>query len=216
MSNVIASANVTRVVSVYATKGGSKMKAIDSSAMTFGELIADMAENEIEFNIKTHKATIATGSMKHVTLDVMTATLPNEAFSLVIVQKEGKGGAMELEWPEDVAPAQQRNTFLRNLREMGDAIKDFFSEGEAYHKKKSAELKELIDKWNESLNSDDTTDTVTEVNDDSIVVENEAGAKKLVSTPPKSEIASTIRLLMNLPDVKVGGENREALEDLES
>lgn len=204
-----------RNVTVYATTGKG-MEVFKSTASVFGELIREFAEHGIDFNMTTHKVNITGGPFRRVTFEVADAELPAGPFTVVIVQKEGKAGAEKLEWPEDdVDPSQQRNRAVAAIRALGQKAIDFFSKEKEYYRLRSDEIKELIEEWNEQVEESSIELGRNPLSGVSVNRDEETGDISVTMTPSKKEIAVTIRLMMNLPDVKTEGPNREALDDLQ-
>lgn len=77
-----------RQVKIFTTASGNG-KIIETSAITFGELMADMKTNGVDFNIDSMKAIV--GETKNV-LEIESALLPEGNFGLFLFPKKTKSG----------------------------------------------------------------------------------------------------------------------------
>lgn len=75
-------------VKIYTTASGNG-KIIETSATTFGELMVDMMQNGVDFNIDSMKAIV--GETKNV-LEIESALLPEGNFGLFLFPKKTKSG----------------------------------------------------------------------------------------------------------------------------
>lgn len=122
-----------RKVKVYSTATG--LKVIESSATTWGELQADLDNNNVSYSGMN---VVENVNNSNLTLD--EAKLPESDFVLMLTPKKTKSGA-DLPYKEVRAKIQQI------IAEYGDEAKAHFNVGKNYTMKSTADLNALYNSW---------------------------------------------------------------------
>ena len=122
-----------RKVKVYSTAFG--LKAINSSATTWGELTNDLDANNI-----TYSGMNAVENVNNSTLMLSEARLPEGEFVLMLTPQKTKSGS-------DYKVV--RATVVEIITKYGVPAKEHFNQGKNYTNKSAGELAALITLWNE-------------------------------------------------------------------
>lgn len=122
-----------RKVKVYSTAFG--LKAINSSATTWGELQNDLTTNNVTFSGMN-----AVENVNNSTLVLNEARLPEGEFVLMLTPQKTKSGS-------DYKVV--RATVVEIITKYGVPAKEHFNQGKNYTNKSAGELAALITLWNE-------------------------------------------------------------------
>lgn len=122
-----------RKVKVYSTAFG--LKAVNSTATTWGELQDDLSNNDIRFSDMN-----AVENVGNTTLVLNEARLPEGEFVLMLTPQRTKSGSNYKE---------VRATVVEIITKYGVPAKDHFNQGKNYTNKSADELMALIVIWNE-------------------------------------------------------------------